>query len=100
MISDFETGCLHQKFDCTDDQSNLDVLAPCASKSSEFFLVRIDFREKEFNEVEGIDNTPVKIRHLSIGITAMTVIKLIITDSLNLVHTKNSVNLIHTKDIV
>ena len=39
-------------------------------------------------EVKGIDNAPVKICHLSIGITAMTVIKLIITNSLNLFHTK------------
>ena len=40
------------------------------------------------NEVEGIDNAPVKIRHLSIGVTAMTVIKLFITNCLNSVHTK------------
>jgi hypothetical protein len=39
-------------------------------------------------EVEGIDDAPVKIRHLSIGITAMIAIKLIITNSLNSVHTK------------
>jgi hypothetical protein len=43
---------------------------------------------KKFIEVEGIDNAPVKIPHPSIGITAMTVIKLIITNSLNLVHKK------------
>ncbi len=39
-------------------------------------------------EVEGVDNAPVIIRHLSICITTVTVIKLIITNSLNLVHTK------------
>jgi hypothetical protein len=52
---------------------------------------------KKFIEVEGIDDAPVKIRHLSIGIPAMTVIKLIITNSLNLVHKKISANLIHTR---
>jgi hypothetical protein len=54
------------------------------------------------SEVEGIDNAPVKIQHLSIGITAMTVIKLIITNKFYLVHTKkyNSVNPIHTKEVV
>ncbi len=41
--------------------------------------------QKEF---KGIDNAPVIIRHLFIGITTVTVIKLIITNSLNLVHTK------------
>ncbi len=53
-----------------------------------------DCRRFYYNsEVEGVDNAPVKIRHLSIGIAAaMTVIKLIITNSLNLIHTKNSVN--------
>ncbi len=40
------------------------------------------------NEVEGIGNAPVIIHQLSIGITTVTVIKLIITNSLNLVHTK------------
>ncbi len=39
-------------------------------------------------KVEGIDNDSVIIRHLSVGITAETVIKPIITNSLNLVHTK------------
>ncbi len=39
-------------------------------------------------EVEGIDNASVIIRHLSVGITAETVIKPTITNSLNLVHTK------------
>ena len=38
--------------------------------------------------VEGIDNAPVIIRRLSIGITTVTVIKLIITNSLNSIHTK------------
>jgi hypothetical protein len=32
-------------------------------------------------KVEGIDNAPVNIHHLLIGITAMTAIKLIITNS-------------------
>jgi hypothetical protein len=50
--------------------------------------------------VEGIDNASVIKRHLSIGINAETVIKLIITNSLNSVYTKNSVNLIHTKYVV
>ncbi len=47
-------------------------------------------------------NAPVIIHHLSIGITTVTVIKLIITDSLNSVHTKkySSVNPIYTKHIV
>jgi hypothetical protein len=40
------------------------------------------------NEVEGIDSASVIIHHLSIGITAETVIKPIITNSLNSVHTK------------
>ena len=39
-------------------------------------------------EVEGIDNAPVIMCHLSIGITTVTVIKIIITNSLNSVHTK------------
>jgi hypothetical protein len=52
------------------------------------------------SEVEGIDNASVIICHLSIGITAETVIKPIITTSLNLVHTKTSVNPIHTKYVV
>ncbi len=39
-------------------------------------------------EVEGIDDASVIIRHLSVGITAETVLKLIITNCLNLVHTK------------
>jgi hypothetical protein len=42
-------------------------------------------------EVEGIDNAPVIICHLSIGITTVTIIKLIITNSLNLVHTLKKV---------
>jgi hypothetical protein len=40
------------------------------------------------NEVKGIDNAPVIIGHLSIGITSVTVIRLIITNSFNSVHTK------------
>ncbi len=42
---------------------------------------------------------PVIIPHLSIGITTVTVINPIQTNSLNLVHTKkySSVNPIHTK---
>jgi hypothetical protein len=53
---------------------------------------------KKVNEVEGINNASVIIRYLSIGITTVTVIKLITTNSLNLVHTKkNSVNPIHSK---
>ncbi len=44
--------------------------------------------QKDNGEVEGLDNAPVKVRHLSIGITAMTVIKLIITNSVNPIHTK------------
>ncbi len=43
---------------------------------------------KKQNEVEGIDNAPVIIHHLSIGITTVTVIKLIINNSLNSVFTK------------
>ncbi len=44
---------------------------------------------RHVTEVEGIDNAPVIIRHLlSIGITTVTGIKLIITNSLNSVHTK------------
>jgi hypothetical protein len=43
---------------------------------------------KNHNEVEGIDNAPVIICHLSIGITTVTVIKIIIINSLNSVHTK------------
>jgi hypothetical protein len=39
-------------------------------------------------EVEGIDNASVIILHLFVGITAETVITPIITNSLNLVHTK------------
>jgi hypothetical protein len=39
-------------------------------------------------EVEGIDNAPVIIRHMSVGITTVAAIKLIITNSLNSVHTK------------
>jgi hypothetical protein len=55
--------------------------------NGEAMLIAKDLRRREI-EVEGIDNALVKIHHLSIGITAMTVIKLIITNSLNLVHTK------------
>ncbi len=40
------------------------------------------------SEVEGIDDASVIRRHLSIGITAETVIKPIVTNSLNSVHTK------------
>jgi hypothetical protein len=53
------------------------------------------------NEFEGIDNAPVIIHHLFIGITTVTVIILIITNSLNLVHTqKNVLNPIRTKYVV
>ena len=49
------------------------------------------FSEKSINvgEVEGIDNiyAPVIIPHLTIGITTVTVIKIIINSSLNSVHT-------------
>ncbi len=40
------------------------------------------------NEVEGIDNASVILRHLSIGNTAKTVIISIITNNLNSIHTK------------
>ncbi len=40
------------------------------------------------SEVEGIDDASVIIRHLSIGITAVTVLKPSVTNCLNLVHTK------------
>jgi hypothetical protein len=39
-------------------------------------------------EVEGIDDASVIIRHLSVGITAETFLKPIVTNCLNLVHTK------------
>ncbi len=45
-------------------------------------------KELRGKEAEGIDNASVKICHLSIDITAEIVIKPIITNSLNLVHTK------------
>ncbi len=44
--------------------------------------------KKNWSEVEGIDNASVIIRHLSVGITAQTVMKPIITNIVNLVHTK------------
>ncbi len=40
------------------------------------------------NEVEGIDDASVIMLHLSIGITAETVLKPILTNWLNSVHTK------------
>jgi hypothetical protein len=49
MISDFETACLCQNLNLGMVKNNLDALAPCASKSSESFFVRINFSEKEFN---------------------------------------------------
>ncbi len=49
MISDFETHVSVKKSILGMVKSNLDVLAPCASKSSESFYVRIDFSEMEFN---------------------------------------------------
>ncbi len=39
-------------------------------------------------EVEGIDDASVIIHHLFIGITAETVLKPIVTNCLNSVHTK------------
>jgi hypothetical protein len=46
-------------------------------------------------------NASVIKRHLSVGITAETVIKPITTNNLNSVHTKkNSANPIHTKYVV
>ncbi len=39
------------------------------------------------NEVEGIVDASVIIGHLSVGITAETVLKPIVTNCLNLVHT-------------
>jgi hypothetical protein len=52
-------------------------------------------------EVEGIDNASVIIGHLSVGNTAETVIKLIITNIVRIWFTiKNSVNLIHSKYVV
>jgi hypothetical protein len=55
------------------------------------FLFSLAFIEKNNKffciEVEGIDNASVIKRHLSVGITAETVIKPIITNSFNSVHT-------------
>ncbi len=50
--------------------------------------IHIDLARIIPNEVEGIDNAPVIIRHLSIGITFVTVMKLIMTNNFNLIHTK------------
>jgi hypothetical protein len=64
------------------------------------FLFVSGSRQNVTCDVEGINKAPIIIRHLSIGITTVTVIKLFITNILNSVHTKNSVNPIHTKYVV
>ncbi len=46
------------------------------------------FQLTAINEVEGIDDASVIIRHLSVGITAETVLKPIVTNCLNSVRTK------------
>jgi hypothetical protein len=56
-----------------------------AGKSALHYKLGIDINP---TKVEGIDNAPVIICHLSNDITAVTVIRLIITNSFNLVHTK------------